>query len=464
MPIQFTELQRCLWPALAILSGRRPEQEHSSLIKAIFQCSTTARLQSRDLVSPECLRSPTSTQEVLEWLSAVWDRLSRSAEKDAVAFRRSLTNRIVSANLSPSEQADLVSALDYLARLADAVRLSQAVDGAPRPRMPFTRNEVVQKAYRKIARLAAADLPVWLSGERGAELDWMARLVHEMRGLPREAFHLLDYSMGLMQSRAVDRQELMHFADEKEDATLCVKGVERAPMETQRLLHEILARGLVSRSYPLIIALSEPFSLFDADRTGIYPDLFAFLTPMRIDVPPLRNRLEDLEGLIGHIARSNGFGDPQGRLTQDAITLLSAYHWPGNVDELAQVVFITLRARPAGPIGPEHLPEQFQALSSKESGLMRALQEIHDREGFRALASETNRRLAARFLLDNAEREFSLSEFQRKFGLGRETARRILRALVTEGLVEGRVGPRGMRVTRYKVLAGKERAGVEFEQ
>lgn len=69
-------------------------------------------------------------------------------------------------------------------------------------------------------------------------------------------------------------------------------------------------------------------------------DLYYRLNVLRIDVPPLRERLEDLEALcevlLERIAERTGL--PQRELTRDALALLRAYSWPGNVRELGNVL------------------------------------------------------------------------------------------------------------------------------
>jgi transcriptional regulator with PAS, ATPase and Fis domain len=69
-------------------------------------------------------------------------------------------------------------------------------------------------------------------------------------------------------------------------------------------------------------------------------DLFYRLNVMRVDVPPLRERTQDIEGLALHFLAmiARGHGLPPKRLTVEAVSVLRAHRWPGNVRELRNVM------------------------------------------------------------------------------------------------------------------------------
>jgi transcriptional regulator with PAS, ATPase and Fis domain len=69
-------------------------------------------------------------------------------------------------------------------------------------------------------------------------------------------------------------------------------------------------------------------------------DLFYRLNVLKIEMPPLRNKKEDIPSLINHFVQyySNRLGKPSITLSKDAIQYLSSYNWPGNVRELKNFV------------------------------------------------------------------------------------------------------------------------------
>ncbi len=134
-------------------------------------------------------------------------------------------------------------------------------------------------------------------------------------------------------------------------------------------------------------------------------------------------------------------------------------HWPGNLAELEVALAFALKKRPSGRIRIEDLPETIGTVMNAPARLLDALEEILKDEGFRVLRSEQGRRSLAAFLSDHEDRTFGAGDVQRFFGLGRETARRLLRSLVEHELVEGLFGAEGKRVTRYRVAEQKPQRG-----
>ena len=92
-------------------------------------------------------------------------------------------------------------------------------------------------------------------------------------------------------------------------------------------------------------------------------DLFYRLNVVRVELPPLRERLQDLPLLVHHFLRE--LAAQHGRhpvaLDPEAESLLLAHAWPGNVRELQNVLERALVLAAQGVIGPEHLPAELQA-------------------------------------------------------------------------------------------------------
>jgi DNA-binding NtrC family response regulator len=69
-------------------------------------------------------------------------------------------------------------------------------------------------------------------------------------------------------------------------------------------------------------------------------DLYFRLNVLNIQIPPLRERLEDISSLAGHFIEffSADNHSPRKRISEEAVTELACYHWPGNVRELRNVI------------------------------------------------------------------------------------------------------------------------------
>ena len=99
-------------------------------------------------------------------------------------------------------------------------------------------------------------------------------------------------------------------------------------------------------------------------RQGIFrDDLYYRVNVVRIELPPLRRRKEDIPLLAGHfVARFNHLqGKALTGVSVEALSLLMAYDWPGNVRELENVIERTFVLSSAGQIGIEHLPIELTA-------------------------------------------------------------------------------------------------------
>jgi transcriptional regulator with PAS, ATPase and Fis domain len=136
-------------------------------------------------------------------------------------------------------------------------------------------------------------------------------------------------------------------------------------------------------------------------RTGRFrEDLYYRVNVVRIELPPLRRRKEDIPLLTNEfIAHFNRLQQKtvQG-ISHEALSLLMAYHWPGNIRELENVIeraFILCRE---GYIGIKHLPEEltgYDAVGQKDSS-MRSVHNILDAQTIRLALQHTGfNRLAA---------------------------------------------------------------------
>lgn len=91
-------------------------------------------------------------------------------------------------------------------------------------------------------------------------------------------------------------------------------------------------------------------------------DLFHRLNVIQIDMPPLRERLEDVPLLANHFVHRYAKTLSRGKvyLSPDVERILGRYHWKGNIRELENVIKRALMLALSGPILPEHLPPHLQ--------------------------------------------------------------------------------------------------------
>jgi DNA-binding NtrC family response regulator len=226
--------------------------------------------------------------------------------------------------------------------------------------------------------------------------------------------------------------------------------MDEATEEALRSLYRHLINDFSGSQACRTIIASKPVEFDDAAGNGTLAELSAFLGPSRVDIPPLRSRIEDLKALIRFFALSRELKDPTERFEREAIEELQAYHWPGNVEELEMVTAFVLKIRPSGPIRREDLPETVRRPFGADQGTLHVLDEIAVQSKFRALRTNEGRNRLAIFLSELKGKDFRAGDIQILFGMGRETARRLLLSLESRGLVEALRGAKERRTTRYR--------------
>lgn len=382
MLIPFDRHQCFLWPALLLLRRGRERQSPRSVLERVFRYFTAQRFGTEKFVQLSSLKSPCSEQDVIEWLHSTW-RIFEPASLDEIAKRRrEILNQIVASGLTSEEQTDLITALDYMARLCSARKSSHIIGGAPST-APSSLCQAMQVAYLKLAGLAAADLPIWLAGEKGCEFEVLARLAHSLRGLPETAFFVEHFDGDTETTPLGKAMERLFIGDS--ECTVFVGDVDEAPVEMQKTLHKKLVGDVVKVSSLRVVVGTGSWNLASSAPKDIFHELFAFLSPFRIDIPPLRMRTADIPEFIRFLSVSLWGDDFVERFTPEAMQILREHHWPGNVEELRLVSRYVVKKRPSGAIRVEDLPDTVKSSGSLHETVSDRLTAILEESGFRAL-------------------------------------------------------------------------------
>jgi DNA-binding NtrC family response regulator len=277
----------------------------------------------------------------------------------------------------------------------------------------------MQAVRQAVLRAAASPFPVLIEGESGSGKELVARAVHAAsvrRGRKFCALNcaaiaddlveaeLFGHTRGAFTGAVAERVGLFEeaqggtlFLDEVAELSSRVQAkLLRTLQESEvRRLGESSTRKIDSR---IVAATNRPLA-GEVEQGRFRGDLRYRLDVLRIAIPPLRDRIEDLPALVRHgwaeLARRTG---SRAVLSPGAFGLLASYDWPGNVRELQNVLASVMVAGPArGVIGPQTLPAHITraAAMGNRSTLAEARRVFETHYVRAALARAGGRTLAA---------------------------------------------------------------------
>ena len=193
------------------------------------------------------------------------------------------------------------------------------------------RTTQMQALYRLVARVMNTDLPAMITGESGTGKSLIARAIHDFsdrRSLPFVVAGAADLDSIDGPSTVLARAKTGSILfDEVGDLD------EVAQTRIVRMLD-----GFVD-SAPRIMATSQKDLMQKMEAGQFRQDLFYRLGGVTLDVPSLRERVDDIPLLANHfLSRAERDGAPLKRLSEGATDLVRAYSWPGNVRQLENAV------------------------------------------------------------------------------------------------------------------------------
>jgi DNA-binding NtrC family response regulator len=211
-----------------------------------------------------------------------------------------------------------------------------------------------------IGKVAVTDSPVLIEGESGTGKELVAAAIHRLSqrakgpfipvncsAIPRDLLEseFFGHVRGAFSGAVADALGLFRGANE---GTIFLDEIAELPPELQvkllRVLQEMLVRPVgATKSHPVdvrVIAATNR-NLEQAMKSGAFrQDLFYRLNVIRIALPPLRERRDDIPALVNHFIRrfNKRFRREIRGITADALAGLGAYDFPGNVRELENVI------------------------------------------------------------------------------------------------------------------------------
>jgi two-component system response regulator HydG len=218
----------------------------------------------------------------------------------------------------------------------------------------------MQEVYQAIRKVAATDANVLITGENGTGKELVARAIH--RQSPRAQAPFVKVDMGALSGSLFESELFGHvkgaFTDAREDrpgrfeiasgGTLFLDEIGNLPLGLQTKLLSVLQSRQVTRvgsntprPFDIRLICATNLLLMEMVEEGTFrQDLLYRINTVNIEIPPLRERTEDIPRLAEHFLSIYAKKYRKEGMRTGAATMkkLEAYHWPGNVRELQHAV------------------------------------------------------------------------------------------------------------------------------
>ena len=299
-------------------------------------------------------------------------------------------------SIDSAVRAMKLGAIDYIEKPFDNQKLEQTLREIIERRknfqaIPCRQNIVgespqIQRVWQLVEKYGPTDLPILIQGETGTGKELFARAIHEISKRRQANFVPVDcstipetlfeseffgYEKGAFTGAIGSKPGQLDWADK---GTIFLDEVSNLPLFYQaKLLRVIQERQYVplgarrSKTIDARFISSSNINIEEAiKRNAFRQDLYYRISGVLIELPPLRERVGDIELLTSYFLdkyarrynlRFGPASEPE--ISSEVMELLLSYSWPGNVRELEQVMSAAVVS--AGRIVlPEHLPPNFQ--------------------------------------------------------------------------------------------------------
>lgn len=223
----------------------------------------------------------------------------------------------------------------------------------------LTKNERFNYVKQQATKVANSSSTVLVYGETGTGKELLVQAIHNAssrRQAPFIAQNCAALPESLLESilfgtvkgsytGAVDRAGLFEIAH---GGTLFLDEINSMPLELQSRFLRVLEDGMVRRigspkalqvDVRVIVALNK-YPAVCVQSGELRPDLYYRLNVFSLEIPPLRERIEDIPYLVDHFVRqyNHSFQKNISKIDKDVLQLFTSYQWPGNVRELKHII------------------------------------------------------------------------------------------------------------------------------
>jgi two-component system response regulator HydG len=323
----------------------------------------------------------------------------------------------------PFTDAELLSAVEAVLNKLRLRRKARAVDSETKRTYHglIGESKAMQVIYDEIVKAATTDATVLVSGESGTGKELIARAIHyaserasapfipvNCGAIPSELLEseLFGYVRGAFTGARETRAGFFQTAD---GGTIFLDEISETSQSMQVKLLRVLQDKEIymvgsrrSQKVDVRIEAATNKDLFSLVEKGVFrDDLYYRLAVITIDVPPLRDRGDDILLLTSHFLAkyAEELGKPTLELSDGVIEIIKGYNWPGNVRELENFIQRLTVMSESNAIDVQDLPSLMRFRAPGKSGLNRTLEEVEAEHIANVLASTKGNKTKAAEIL-----------------------------------------------------------------
>ncbi len=293
----------------------------------------------------------------------------------------------------------------------------------------------MKRVYELMNQVIPTDVTVFICGETGTGKELVARAIHyngyrknkpfiavNCGAIPTDLLEseLFGYKKGAFTGATTDRKGLCEAANE---GTLFLDEISDLPLSLQPKILRLLQNGEIRRlgdtkntyvNVRIISATHRDLANF-IKQQKFREDLYYRLNVVKIDLPPLRERLEDIPLLVNHFIKkySKKLDKDVTGISKQTLKRLNAYHWPGNIRELENVIECAIVLCNGEIIEKENL--DIKTIATQNVKEEKTLAQIEKEEIFKRLKkySEKRKKVAESLGISLRTLQYKLSQWKK---------------------------------------------------
>jgi DNA-binding NtrC family response regulator len=295
----------------------------------------------------------------------------------------------------PFQMDDIKAVVQRAAKHWESVHANAGASAAPARKLDVSTKGLIGKSpkivevYKTLARAALSTSNVLVIGESGTGKELVARAIHD--NSPRRTKRFLAINCGALTESLLESELFGHVKgsftgaladkrglfEEANQGTVFLDEIGDISPALQIKLLRVLQESEIkpvgssdSRKVDVRVIAATHRDLDTMVRTGKFrEDLYYRLKVILIDLPPLRERMEDLQDLVGHFLARHAEKNKKSvsHVAEEAMALLRAYQWPGNIRELEHAVERAVAMTNTAILFPEDFPPEISKPSTLQA-------------------------------------------------------------------------------------------------